>query len=183
MLVLSVALIAGLAAGYALGGDVHNIDRLDLRLPWLVLSAIVVQIVIFSPVGDGLGDHVVVAAHLASYAMLLTFVAVNLRRPGIALTGAGILLNAAAIAANGGYMPTTPWALETAGLATEGAVHNNSALADANAHLLVLGDVFAVPSWIPVANVFSVGDVLIAAGVALLLATAMVVPARRDVPA
>ncbi len=183
MLVLTVALIAGLGAGFALGGDIRNLDRLELRLPWLVLLAIAAQFVIFSPAGSSLGDQAIVAAHLASYALLLGFAALNVRRPGIALTGAGIVLNTVVIAANGGYMPASPWALQVAGLAGDAAVHNNSAVADGHARLLALGDVFAVPAWVPVANVFSIGDVLIAAGVATLLAAAMLLPSRQDVPA
>jgi hypothetical protein len=36
-----------------------------------------------------------------------------------------------------------------------------------------LTDVFAMPAWLPFANVFSVGDILIAAGVATTIVLAM----------
>ncbi len=174
MLVLTVALLAGLLAGYALGGRLANVERLRLRLPSLVLAALALQLVIFSPLGRPLGETAVVALHLVSYGLLLTFAAANLRRAGIAVAGAGIALNATVIAANGGYMPASARALAIAGRAAATEPHNNSALAEEGARLLPLGDVFAVPHWVPlVANVFSVGDVLIAAGVALLIATAM----------
>jgi multisubunit Na+/H+ antiporter MnhE subunit len=42
-----------------------------------------------------------------------------------------------------------------------------------------LTDVFALPAWVPLANVFSVGDVLIGAGIALVIANRM----RRPAPA
>ncbi len=42
-----------------------------------------------------------------------------------------------------------------------------------------LTDLFALPAWLPFANVFSVGDVLIGLGVATTIALAM----RRSTPA
>ena len=36
-----------------------------------------------------------------------------------------------------------------------------------------LTDIFALPTWIPFANVFSVGDVLIGVGVAIVIAVGM----------
>jgi hypothetical protein len=50
---------------------------------------------------------------------------------------------------------------------------NNSAVIGAGTHLGFLGDIFAAPSWMPAANVFSIGDALIVAGIALLLAVTM----------
>ena len=49
-----------------------------------------------------------------------------------------------------------------------------------------LTDIFALPAWLPMANVFSVGDVLIAVGIAWTIAAAMRRPAvgaaRRAAP-
>ena len=39
-----------------------------------------------------------------------------------------------------------------------------------------LTDIFALPAWLPFANVFSIGDVLIGVGIAVVIALAM----RRD---
>jgi hypothetical protein len=39
--------------------------------------------------------------------------------------------------------------------------------------LALLTDIFAVPAWVPFANVFSVGDVLIAIGIAVAIAATM----------
>ena len=52
-----------------------------------------------------------------------------------------------------------------AGVSPPGNVFANSAYV-ANARLWFLGDVFAVPASWPFANVFSIGDVLIAVGAA-----------------
>jgi len=42
-----------------------------------------------------------------------------------------------------------------------------------------LTDIFALPRWMPLANIFSIGDVLIGIGVAIAIAAAM----RRPNPA
>jgi hypothetical protein len=97
--------------------------------------------------------------------MGLAFVWINREVPGLWLIAVGALSNGVAIVANGGVMPTTTEALRTAGLEVDPQVFANSA-ALADPRLLFLGDVFAIPSWLPFANVFSIGDVLIAVGVA-----------------
>jgi hypothetical protein len=68
-------------------------------------------------------------------------------------------------------MPASRGALAAAGRAAETSGFTNST-AVAHAHLAFLGDVFAVPTPLPLANVFSVGDVLLLVGAALLLHTA-----------
>jgi multisubunit Na+/H+ antiporter MnhE subunit len=50
--------------------------------------------------------------------------------------------------------------------------NTNSVVVDRPA-LEPLTDVFALPAWLPLANVFSVGDVLIGLGIAIAIAAAM----------
>jgi hypothetical protein len=83
----------------------------------------------------------------------------------------GAFSNLAAIAANGGYMPTTAEAMAATGF-TEKTVYSNSALLT-DPKLPWLIDRFAMPTWIPSHNVFSVGDVLIGVGVAIVIVAAM----------
>ena len=79
--------------------------------------------------------------------------------------------NLITIVANGGYMPVSPEAVVAMGrLPKEG--YSNSRLVDG----VVLGpltDIFAMPTWIPLANVFSVGDALIGVGAAIAVVAAM----------
>ena len=89
----------------------------------------------------------------------------------IALVALGAVSNLAAVVANGGIMPTTAAALATAGLANDPGFSNSAILADPR--LALLTDIFALPSWVPLANVFSVGDVLIGLGVVAVLALGM----------
>ena len=87
----------------------------------------------------------------------------NLRTPGMPLIALGGLSNALAIVANSGVMPASEGALRLAGMTADPEAFTNSGLVR-DAHLAFLGDVFAVPAWVPAANVFSVGDLLLVAG-------------------
>jgi len=173
MLVLLTALVVGVAAGYLAGGRLRNLERLTLTRPWLVLAALGLQLVAFSPVGATLGQPTAVVLHLASYGLLAWFVVLNRRRLGVSIAGLGMGLNLVTIAANGGYMPASKAALELAGAAYSGETHNNSAVIGAGTHLGYLGDIFAAPSWMPAANVFSIGDLVVVAGIAVLLVASM----------
>jgi hypothetical protein len=79
-------------------------------------------------------------------------------------------------------MPARPSALAAVGQ-TIGDGATNSTLATHPA-LEPLTDIFALPAWLPMANIFSVGDALIGVGVAVALAAAMRSKvAERDRPA
>jgi hypothetical protein len=173
VLVLVAAVAGGLLGGALLGGSFANLERLSLRLAWLVVLALLMQIVAFSPLGAWLPHDAVIALHITSYGLLLTCVAMNLTRPPVMCFGAGVLCNAVTIVVNGGYMPASRAALRLAGLPVSSEPHNNSELAGSGAHLTFLGDILALPHGLPLANVFSVGDILIAIGLAWLIADAM----------
>jgi Family of unknown function (DUF5317) len=100
----------------------------------------------------------------------------DLRLPGMPLVLTGMVSNVAAILANGGHMPALPSALRAAGLHF-GHSRNSALMLHANLSWLV--DRWAAPAWIPWANVFSIGDVLIAAG-GLLFALAATRPERSE---
>ena len=170
------ALVVGVLVGLLTGGRLERLD--DLRLRWvpLALVGLGVQLVLFlGPVGDAVGA-LGPAIYLASTAAVLAFVLRNLRITGLPIVAAGAALNLLAIVANGGVMPTTAAAMTAAGLdPTEG--FSNSAIVAAPA-LAPLTDILALPAWLPLANVFSIGDLLIGIGVAVAIAAAM----RRPVP-
>jgi hypothetical protein len=109
-----------------------------------------------------------VAIHLASYALAGWFVIANLDVPGLWLIALGAVLNLAPIIVNNGVMPASPAATRLAGRepATDKFVNSRDM---PDARLAFLGDVFAVPAGYPLANVFSVGDIVLVAGTALTL--------------
>ena len=103
--------------------------------------------------------------HLATYVAAGWYVVLNRRIPGLWIVALGAASNGIAIAANGGTLPASRTALETAGIHLEPGEFLNSGVLE-HPHLGFLGDVFAIPAGFPLANVFSVGDVLIVLGVA-----------------
>lgn len=165
------AVAAGLAIGLLTGGSATRLG--DLRFAWAPLIAVgmAVQVLLFStPLGDSLGPAAPIA-YIASNVAVLVAVGRNLAIPGLRLVLAGGAANLVAICANGGYMPVSPDALAALGrLPRDG--YANSRLADG----VVLGpltDLFPMPAWLPLANIFSVGDVLIGLGAAIAIASAM----------
>jgi len=118
----------------------------------------------------------------ASYGLLLVFIWLNRHLPGLALIAAGLSLNLAVMLANGGFMPVTPEALRRGGqlhlvdtLEEWARVRNtkNVVLYRENTRLWFLSDVFVIPPPVPIASIFSVGDVFIAAGVFLFFHRAL----------
>ncbi len=172
---LLYALGIGLVLGLVLGGRPEGLSRLQFRLGWLVVAGLATQVVLFSDqvtasIGD-LGPPIYVGSTLAVTAAVL----VNYRVPGMAVVAAGAACNLAAIAANGGYMPASADAMAALGKLPK-AIYSNSMVMPEPA-LPWLTDVFALPGWLPFANVFSIGDVLIAVGVAIVIVAAMRQPA------
>src|SRR5204862_7011046 len=97
--------------------------------------------------------------YVASTLVVVIAVLRNLELPGIWLVVCGAVCNLAAIISNGGYMPATPEALASFGR-TAPTIYSNSAVV-ASPNLPWLIDRFALPRWVPFANVFSLGDVLL----------------------
>ena len=165
------AVFAGLVIGLVSGGSVARLG--DLHFVWapLIVVGMVVQLLLFSTnLGDALGSAAPLA-YVASNLAVLVAVWKNRSIPGLALVLVGGAANLLAICANGGYMPVSAAALTALGRgAQDGYV--NSRFVD-GAVLGPLTDQFAMPAWMPMANIFSVGDVLIGVGVAIAIVAVM----------
>ena len=133
------------------------------RRPWLIWLALGLQIVIIEL---GAPEPVAPVVHVLTYVIAGVFVWLNRRAAGVLVVGAGAALNGVTIALNGGVLPARAEAVEAAGIDADKAFANTGVLEDPV--LPWLGDVFAWPAPLPLANTFSVGDVLIVAGVALI---------------
>jgi hypothetical protein len=155
---------------HACQGDLRALSTLRFRLPWLLAGALLLQVLVIS-VFPGPRTTLRLVAYLGSYGLAVVFLVLNRSTPGFWLIATGAFLNLVAIAANTGVMPATRGALATAGVSPAEEVFANSAYVT-NARVWFLGDVFAIPASWPLANVFSVGDILIALGAAwAILAT------------
>jgi hypothetical protein len=96
------------------------------------------------------------------------FVWLNRGIAGLPILAAGAGSNAFCIAMNGGQMPAEPAALAAAGLEENVEGYVNSGVVE-DPRFAYLGDVFSSPSWLPLQNVYSLGDLLILAGAIWLL--------------
>lgn len=160
----------GILAGWLLGGRLGGLATIQLRWAWLAIAGLLIQGLLFTDAGGAALGSWVPAVYVASNLLVLTAVVRNVSIPGVWLIVAGAACNLAAIIANGGRMPADPAALATAGFQISG-VTNSVVLADPA--LRPLTDIFAIPAGVPMANVFSVGDILIGVGVAVTIALAM----------
>jgi hypothetical protein len=172
------AIVIGLVVGLALGGRPMALAEIRLRWWPLIALGFATQIVLFSEqvsrvIGDA-GPPIYVASTLLVGVAVLR----NLAMPGMPLIVLGAVSNMTAILANGGYMPSTHEALAAIGK-VESTVYTNSALVDEPAFPWLI-DRFVLPSWLPFANVFSVGDVLLGIGVAWLIVATMVRGRTRE---
>jgi uncharacterized protein DUF5317 len=174
------ALVIGLVVGSVLGGRWHALGAIEFRWAPLILVGFLAQVVLFSEaVAERVGDAGPLL-YVVSTLMVGAAVVRNLRIPGIPLIVLGAVSNMAAILANGGFMPAAPDALASIGKSAP-TIYSNSAVV-AQPALEFLTDRFALPHWLPLANVFSVGDILIGAGVFALIVTTMLGGRRNDPP-
>ena len=165
------AIAIGLLVGMVGGGRIASIG--DIRLRWapLILVGFGAQVLLFSDaVASRVGDLGPVL-YVASTLVVVVAVVRNVAIPGLPLVVVGATCNLCAIIANGGFMPASASAMAALGKAAP-TIYSNSAVV-AHPALAPLTDVFALPTWLPWHNVFSIGDVILAAGVAMAVSVAM----------
>jgi hypothetical protein len=165
------AVIIGLVVGLVAGGKLSAIGDLHFRWAPVVLVGFLAQVLLFSDaVATRVGD-LGPALYVGSTLMVLVAVLRNVAVPGVPLVALGAASNLLAIVSNGGFMPASPAAM--AALGKDGpTIYSNSAVV-ARPALGPLTDLFALPPWLPFSNVFSIGDVILGVGVAVVIAAAM----------
>jgi hypothetical protein len=176
MLGLLAPTTIAIGASLALGGSLRELLRSGLRGWPALLAAFAVELVLYNPPVDrqGWAMHIGPWIWLATKLVMLGVLIWNaVPSPGRVtwpwtLAALGVGLNALVIALNDGHMPQS----EAASVAVWGASHldasrlQNVALMGPQTRLPWLGDVVPEPAWLPRANVVSVGDILLALGVA-----------------
>jgi hypothetical protein len=141
----------------------------------VALLALLVQVIaIQAPLGDN--DDLRRGLFVYSYVLLLIFVALNFSRPGIAIIGLGLVLNFIAILANEGWMAVTPETLLRTGPIPSDAVlgewvpgTKDVLLHRTDVRLYPLTDRLVFDPISSVIRAFSIGDVVILAGVLITL--------------
>lgn len=148
------------------GGRLSRLADLELRCAWAAPLALGLQVLIIT-VAPGGNSSMHAAAHLGTYGLGGLFLWANRHLRGARLIATGAIANTVAIAVNAGIMPASVTAQRIAGLATGTGFQNSAHLA--HPHLLWLGDIIPVPGPWPLGNVLSIGDLVIYAGMLVLL--------------
>jgi len=165
------AVVIGLVVGFLMGGRPAGLGEIQLRWSWVILGGLLVQVVLFSEAMSERIGALGPPIYIGSTALVIAAILANRAIPGMRLVALGAVSNLTAIVANGGYMPASAGAAAALGKHDPTGYSNSALIPDP-----VLGpltDIFALPAWLPFANVFSIGDVLIGVGIVLVIVKAM----------
>jgi hypothetical protein len=166
-MIIALVYLAVLASVPLARGRVIALADLPLRRPGLAVAAIAIQVVVISLLPGG--DHTFhTTLHVGSYVLLGAFAWSNRHIAGVPVIALGGLSNFVAIVANGGVMPADADAIASLAHKTAKGDFANSQVLD-HPKLQFLGDVFATPASWPLHNVFSIGDMILIVGVAVLV--------------
>ncbi len=204
-MILWLALVLAVGIGLLRSGTLAGLARLRLKSVWLVPLAVAVQLyAIFAPAGPAPLErwHLPWTSSYVWYGwpavlvtgstLLLAIVIVrNLSVPGMRLVAAGVACNLLVIVANGGLMPVAPQSLVAARLIEHAdAVVLESkrpsakdvVLRPEDTRFAILSDWLVTPP-VPRQKILSIGDVLVAVGLGVVVVRAMEDTERRIQPA
>ena len=178
MTILLAAVTFGLGFGWATGGRIRGLESVDLRFGGAMLVAVLLLgIVPVLPLGTLLLDpRWLVWCLWTPIAAFTAFTAFTNRRiTGMLLVAVGVLANTCVVVANGGMPVLTAnllGAVTVAGLdgIAESWLHVS---ATASTNLLILADVIPIPGPQGLRGMASLGDTLLALGVASALVEMM----------
>lgn len=177
MLLLTPVLIA-IAVALARGGSLRYLATLPVRGGGLIVASVALQLLL--SVSTLRSAPFVVRWNGVIYLLVISLALVGALRNwhlGVAarVAIAGVVLNMTVIVLNGGHMPVSVAAMRAvqgdARVRAIGAARsfNNTRLADRSSRLAALSDVIPVRVLGSYGNVYSVGDLLLAGGLATLV--------------
>lgn len=176
-MILLTAVVIGLLAGFVRAKrSKRSFQPVRLKLEWLVISAILPQILVFfiPATSAHVSDTWASIFLVSSLSMLFVFCLVNLRQPGFWLLAIGLALNLLVISLNGGWMPIRPEILmqnipDTAQnawqLGQRLGITKDMVLPLEQTRLWWLSDYFVTPGLLTTRYAFSVGDIILSLGI------------------
>jgi hypothetical protein len=173
---LVVPALLAIALAVAQGGSIRHLASLPIRDAWTILVSFAIQAVLYISVLRG--SAFVRLAGPAIYVAILCLVVVGVSRNwhlgiGARLVLIGLVLNTAVIIANAGQMPVDATALRSVQRSamvsdiTHGQYYNRQ-LTTASSRLTLFSDRLPVKLPFAPGYVYSIGDILVAAGAAML---------------
>jgi hypothetical protein len=174
-MLLLYAVALGLLAGILTRGSVGALGSVKVKLWPVALIGLAFQLLLFSSPLAAVVGNLGPSLYVVSTALVLMTLVLNIRQPGFWLIALGAFANFTVIVANGGQMPASPEAFAMLYGTPQVPTTNfsNSVIAGPGTQLYFLADIFVLPRPIPLANVFSIGDVLIGLGGAWFIVRVM----------
>lgn len=164
---LAIAFLAALLTG----GRPRNLEQVQFRHIWLMITAFLLQFGLDAAAMQGQAwvNQYRIYVHLFSYLLLFVAIYLNWSVPGMKLIGFGVFMNFLVIAANQGVMPVSgdflPPEMQSALAAGNSGTHG---LLGPDTRLRYLADLIYVP--LPYQkNLLSFGDIALDLGAFLLI--------------
>ena len=161
-MIFLAGIVLGLGAGLLAGGRIENLARLRFRWPLLLVGAVLVrEAILVTPLNTVEGAQYV---YLLALVVIVAWANWHWRRvAGIWIVSIGASLNVLVIAANGARMPVAP---AVAGVLLKRHTLGQYTLMGHHTNLNLLGDWIKLPL---LPEVYSIGDVIIAVGLAIVV--------------
>ena len=182
-----VTAFSSLLLAWLRGVPPWELGTIRLRLLPLPLLSFLIQLAVFVRL-EHLFAPIAFPLHMLSLALLVVFLLANVRYRALWLVGLGLLLNAAVIGLNDGYMPVRVSDAQRIGFSESAAIleregtFQKSTVLHADTPLWFLGDVIHLPLPNGPDRLISAGDVLLAIGTFLFIQEALVTR-RQDADA
>lgn len=175
MFLFFAVIAAALAVATLIGGDVRRLSQLRIRHIELLVAAFVAKIgvALLGTTHSAVSLNISRPLNVIGALLLLSVAWFNRRIPGALIFGLGLLSNLTVILSFGGRMPVLlPSGFDPSSPALPLLRTGLDPLHVLLSHpqgLWFLGDVFAVPSLFGHSSLVSIGDLVMAAGVAYLI--------------
>ncbi len=186
--------VFAVAIALVIGGSLAAWSHVRVRWWLAAVAAFALLLVLYNPPLErqpwaiAWGPAIWVAARMVIFAVLVrNAVEPGATRAAWALGATGVLLNTIVVVANGGYMPqagdahAAVWGIQRVDPDVPERLRNTVVMTSTS-RLAWLGDVIPQPSWLPKANVISIGDVLLSLGIAWWAFLTTFTGRRADTP-
>lgn len=167
----------GIIIGWLRGGKLRNLGNLPIRGIWaIILLGLLETVIKFTQTADR--QIVYKTLIMSFYGIAFYLLWINHRVPGVKLALTGLVLNFVVMAANGGRMPVSEWAVKVAGLhqylpELYADTASRHFLLNDNTALKFLADIIPLPPPYPLSKVLSIGDAVLFTGLIMIVITGM----------
>lgn len=173
-----------LLLGKIRGGKIRNLETLYINGWYLFVASFLIEIISLLIISNNIGnlgniiEDKFFYIHIFIYSILIVGLFMNFHDKGLRITLLGSILNFLPLIMNNGRMPVSLKALKYSNLypqislLEEGRIVTHS-LANKTTKLFLLGDIIPIPKPYLLPKIISIGDILIALGLFILIQSYM----------